>query len=211
MLIVGLLLPQEMVMAEDTAPPVTLTIENSKLKEVDFSIYYVASFDSSGALQPVAPFSGYPISWSLDKAKSWDDLAQTLAGYVKKDGIASTDSGTTDQNGVLKFPNKSGALLTGTYLVIGKNRKIGGKNYVFKPFLVTLPANGQDGQLINDVVVNPKYKTRTEGSGSSDVQRRVIKVWDDEGNGEKRPASIEVELLRDDKVYDTVTLSKDND
>lgn len=210
MLIVGLLLPQGLVQA-DTTQPVSLKIENSKLVEVDFSIYRVASFDANGVLQPVDSFLKYSISWKLDKAKSWDDLAQTLAGYVKKDNIASTDNGTTDKNGVLRFPAKISSLPTGTYLVMGKDKKIGDKKYTFKPFLVTLPANDKDGKVIYDVVVNPKYKTRTENTGSSDVQRRVIKVWDDKGNEKKRPVSIEVELLKDDKVYDTVTLNKDND
>ena len=38
----------------------------------------------------------------------------------------------------------------------------------------------------------------------------MLKVWDDKGNETERPREIIVQLLKDGKVYDTVTLNKDN-
>jgi len=54
--------------------------------------------------------------------------------------------------------------------------------------------------------------TNSYRSSSSTVSRTVVKEWKDDNNAlGLRPASIEVNLLRNDKVYDTVTLSEEND
>lgn len=42
------------------------------------------------------------------------------------------------------------------------------------------------------------------------TDKKVVKIWDDAGHTDKRPAGIVVELLRDGVVYDTVTLSEAN-
>lgn len=42
------------------------------------------------------------------------------------------------------------------------------------------------------------------------TDKKVVKIWDDAGNTDKRPAGIVVELLKNGKVYDTVTLGENN-
>lgn len=40
--------------------------------------------------------------------------------------------------------------------------------------------------------------------------RRVLKVWNDNGDAASRPKEIVVQLLRDGEVYETVTLNESN-
>ena len=61
------------------------------------------------------------------------------------------------------------------------------------------------------MTASPKH-TRTENppSPSDDtVDRRVIKLWQDDVQ-ELRPSEVVIELLRDGKLYDTVTLNEKN-
>ncbi|MBQ1947395.1 MAG: Cna B-type domain-containing protein [Clostridia bacterium] len=51
------------------------------------------------------------------------------------------------------------------------------------------------------------YKKDTEGDT---VERQVTKVWNDKGNEDKRPSSVEVVLLKDGAAYETVTLNAAN-
>lgn len=59
------------------------------------------------------------------------------------------------------------------------------------------------------MAVSCKYDSDSNTEGDT-IERKVLKVWRDDGNEEKRPEQIVVQLLRDGEVYDTVTLSNDN-
>lgn len=65
---------------------------------------------------------------------------------------------------------------------------------------------------IDDVIVHPKFDKHDEPGGPDDdtITRKVLKVWKDDSNEKERPKEVIVQLLRDGKVYDTVTLNKAN-
>ena len=46
--------------------------------------------------------------------------------------------------------------------------------------------------------------------GGNTIARKVLKIWDDDGNTQNRPEEITVQLLRDGQIYDTVVLSDGN-
>lgn len=52
--------------------------------------------------------------------------------------------------------------------------------------------------------------TNTYQPNIETVDKKVIKVWDDNGSTENRPSSIAAELLADGQIYDTVTLNELN-
>ncbi|MBQ9717687.1 MAG: Cna B-type domain-containing protein, partial [Clostridia bacterium] len=52
--------------------------------------------------------------------------------------------------------------------------------------------------------------TNTLNATEETVSRQVIKIWEDKGYEENRPAEITVELLADGQVYDTVVLNANN-
>ena len=191
--------------AADPDRPASLTVEcthdGAPLSGVAFDLYKVADIDASGGFTVTDAFSEYSVSLGRQTVEEWRALAQTLAPYAIRDGIPPLRQGSTDSDGRLSVT----ALSTGMYLVYGQRYKSGDFVYIPEPFLVSLPSlNGQD-EWYYDVVANCK------GIGYEDppetVMVRTLKVWDDEGHETNRPEAVEVQLLRDGGVYDTVTLN----
>lgn len=202
--------------AVDPAKPVTLTIHYScggkAAKGAGFDLYRVAEISADGKFTLSGDFKGYSVSLDNSSAGQWRALAETLAGYVERDGLRPLDSGKTDRDGVLAFPTAGKTLQSGLYLALGEPYVDGRKTYTAEPFLVSLPGVGETGgQWQYDVTVVPKY-TEKEDDGPDDdtIRRKVIKVWEDAGDTENRPDQVTVELLRNGRVYDTVTLNEEN-
>ena len=65
--------------------------------------------------------------------------------------------------------------------------------------MISLPNLNTEDQWEYDVTVVPKYDSKPDGQDEK-VDRKVLKVWDDEGWEEHRPEEITVELLRDGEV-----------
>lgn len=191
------------------ARPCSLTIvceENGTvLTGAEFELYFVAELASDGTLVVTEEFTQYHVGISPDTA-TWPQLASTLAAYAAYDGIGPVANGVTDHNGTVVF----GDLADGIYLVVGDLHRQDGKLYSFDPILVALP--GKDavtGQTIRDVTMAPKAEWIPDGGSDEKLDLKVLKVWED-GEGERRPQSVTVHLLRDGKVIDTVELSEEN-
>ena len=200
--------------AIDTSRNVRLTVEyrhdGKPVVSVPFGLYYVASVDAYASFTLAGDFAAYPVTLENLTAAEWTALAETLAAYAERDNLTPLDSGKTDAQGTLTFPNKTNRLAPGLYLAVGKKHTAGGYTYTTEPFLVSLP-NLENDAWVYDVTASPKH-TRTENppSPSEDtVDRRVIKLWQDDVQ-ELRPSEVVIELLRDGKLYDTVTLNEKN-
>lgn len=173
---------------------------------VTFSVYQVANVDMYAKMSLTPDFASYPISFSGIDQDGWKSLALTLAGYVQRDQIPEMDKGETDMAGELKFPTAGHSLKAGLYLLIGSAKTMNHQVLTVAPFLVFLPAqNLTDNMWDYDVSVSLKYEFQEEV-----ISRRVIKIWDDAGCEQKRPAEVIVELFKDQTLYDTVRLNKDN-
>lgn len=187
----------------------SLTIEyrhgDAPVPNVKFSIYRVADISDDILFSPVDEFAEYNVSLNRLDAAGWKTAAETLAGYVERDRLTAFDSGNTDAEGILRFPTEEKKLDKGVYLVIGQRHITDGRFYSVEPVLVCIPNRNADWRWEGAVRIFPKYTDEGEVT-----EIRVVKLWDDAGNEEKRPASIEVELLRDGEVVDTVILNKAN-
>lgn len=86
----------------------------------------------------------------------------------------------------------------GLYLVIGSRAGAGRSADLPQPMLVNVPFSKTDGTLDYEIVTEPKYEVRTPETQT--VTRRALKIWKDEGNEEKRPQDITVQLLCDGKI-----------
>lgn len=192
----------------------TISYQNGKtpLTGAQFNIYLVAAADEQGSLTLTGPFTQFNVNIQGKDDDAWRALASTLEGYVLRDGISPTDSGTTDAKGVVKFPSSGTHLTPGLYLVLGNRHSQGGYYYEASPFMVMLPGFDKEADAwIYDVEANAKYESRKEpDEGSDTLTRKVLKVWKDSGYEEQRPEKIVVQLLRDGEVYDTVALTADN-
>ncbi len=185
-----------------------------KVSDVHFNLYKVATFDGAKFVG-TGEFATYneSISFNPQNQDAWNTLAYTLKAYILRDDVNSTKDAYTNRNYQLTFSD----LDKGLYLVVGEKVKSGKITYKSAPFFVILPY--QDNNTTEyDVTVKPKYQTKKDKPNNPPedeeeeedfVRRKALKVWqnDDENN---RPEYIEVELLRDGRVYDTVKLNKKN-
>ena len=87
-----------------------------------------------------------------------------------------------------------------------------GFTYITEPFLVSLPNLQKESDVWSyDVTAVPKH-TQTENPpvpSEQTVDRKVLKVWKKD-IPQLRPQQVTVQLLKDNIVYDTVTLSEAN-
>ena len=199
----------------DPQQDVTLTLScqsgDTALKGASFDIYLVAAVDEYGALTAEQAFEAFPVDIHGENDEAWKTLASTLEGYVLRDGIAPTDSGKTDGQGLLTFPTGESRLKQGLYLVLGQRHAQDGFYYDPAPFMVMLPALNQEENVWNyHVTADPKYDSEFIPVVPSEITRKVLKVWKDGGYENLRPDGIVVQLLCDDQVFDTVVLSAAN-
>lgn len=197
----------------DLTEPVSLTIQytcdGKAAANAAFSIYLAADVSERAEFTLTEDFSEYPVSLENLDGEGWNALASTLAGYAQRDQLSPLAAGNTDQNGMLTFSTNENGLRPGLYLVIGETYVNGKVSYAAEPFLISLPDEDDTGNTWSyEVTARPKYTAQEEPENGT-VSRRVRKVWKDEGSEDSRPSRVTVQLLRDGKVYDTVTLDQE--
>lgn len=219
MLAVCLLLPLQALAAGsiDLNRDVSLTISyqdgNTPLVGAEFDIFLVATVDEYGELTTTKDFAQFNVNVRGKNDEAWRTLASTLEGYVLRDGIAPTDSGKTNDEGLASFPTNGKSLTAGLYLVLGHRHTQNGFRYDPASFMVMLPGLDKENNIwVYDVTVNAKFDSSPIPDNPDDntIDRKVLKVWADDGHEKDRPKEVIVQLLRDGKVYDTVTLNAAN-
>lgn len=195
------LMPLTVVFAEDTDADFGVTISyrdgDKSLVGAEFKLFFVAYVDETGKSTPTSAFEQY-------FGMIGTDSAATLEAYILRDNITPIDSGKTDANGIICFPTAEKKLERGIYLIIGERHEQNGKFYDAVPFFVGLPGES------NIVGASVKFESTDIPEGEFTVKRKVVKLWDDEGHESERPKEVTVLLLRNDEVYDTVTLNAKN-
>lgn len=271
-------------MCTDTEQTVSVKIEykydETAISGAEFSIYRVAEITADSEYSLTGEFENYKVSLNELDSQDWRSIAITLSGYVTRDKITPEDSGITDANGAVDFPNDTNTLKTGLYLVIGEKRVLGNYTYTCEPFMISLPGSDADGNYEYDITAYPKAERKsnpsytpgrthtssktpvpasaapntpdtdipqngtdtpdnldfpkesntpnstdnpptlpkesntpndTDTPGGSDediIAIKVLKLW--KNDDEKRPENIEIQLLCDDEIYDTVKLNSQN-
>lgn len=196
----------------DMSKPVTLSVqftgELTKVPGMPFKAYRLASITENAELAFVDKFAGYGVELPEDQA-GYRALAETMSGYIARDGIAPDKVATTNENGRASFAEVE----KGLYLITADRFKVEatGMTYIVSPSLVVLP-NTTDGETwLYDVVISPKYTEIPpvpDTPGKVDIN--VIKVWKNEADQTKRPSEIIAELICQDKVIDSVKLNAAN-
>ena len=218
-LAVFLLLPLQALAAGsiDLNQDVSLTISyqdgNTPLVGAEFDIFLVATVDEYGELTTTKDFAQFNVNIRGKNDEAWRTLASTLEGYVLRDDISPADSAKTNDKGLASFPTNGKSLKAGLYLVLGHRHTQNGYRYDPAPFMVMLPElNQENNGWIYDVPVNAKYDSSIIPDKPDDatISRKVLKVWEDDGYEKARPKEVIIQLLRDGKVYDTVTLNASN-
>lgn len=182
---------------------IILTPDGVAVPGADFKLYRIADISKSGNFTLTPPFSNFPVVFKTHDADSLRKLALTLKGYVITQKIEPDYTGVTDSSGRAYFND----IPLGMYLVVGSSVTIGNTTYVPETFIITLPAEAENGSWEYDV--NVRTKTLVGMAGAM-ADLRVLKVWDDSGDSSARPNEITVELYLGNVLYDTVVLSKEN-
>ena len=210
-----MLLPMNAFAAGSIGVSLTISYQDGKtpLTGAQFDLYLVATADESGELTTTGDFAQFNVDIRGSNDESWKTLASTLEGYVLRDGITPADSGKTDSNGIVYFPTSGKTMTPGLYLVLGRRHTQNGYRYDPAPFMVMLPAVDKDNNTwVYDVTANAKYDSSEipDTPQEDTIDREVLKIWKDDGHENDRPKEVIVQLLRDGKVYDTVTLNAAN-
>ena len=167
-----------------------------------FDLFYVGEVDEYGVVNAADDFSGFHVDLNNTDANGWRTLASTLEGYVDLHDLLPFSATLTDQNGMATFAD----LPAGLYFIRGYRLTLEDVSYDVDPFIVRLPHyDTASEEYLDEVTVSPK---RYVPDGNP-ITRRVLKVWDDE-NAASRPTEVVVHLLCNGEVYDTVTLSEEN-
>lgn len=170
-----------------------------------FRIYRVADVSEYGEYTLTPEFEDYAVDLEQKDQSGWRAMASTLGGYVERDGKAALDTKTTDADGKAYFKELS----AGLYLVLGDRAEDDTYKYEAEASLIALPDLDEGDQWVYDVMASPKYEKEPLKPDDNVTQKKVIKIWKDD-NSKNRPKDIRVQLLKDGKVADTVTLNADN-
>ena len=196
----------------ENEPALYVTFKDGEkpLVGAEFNLYMVADIDEDGNYFEKTGFEGFNIAELAKDVRNWRDLAQTLEGHVLKNNIAPIETLKTDENGELSFPENVEGFICGLYLLVGHAHEQDELIYQAESALVQLPANDPESEDWNyDVTIKPKYTSKPKEEESY-ITRKVLKIWKDEGLEHARPKEIEVTLLCDGKVYETVVLNRKN-
>lgn len=187
----------------ETSLTVCFRTDSGGFHGVEFRLYRVADVSETARFTLTGDFAEYPVIVNDLDSSGWRALAQTLNGYAERDGLRPLKTVETGTDGTARFSR----LEAGLYLAVGDRCREGDMVYTPEPFLVSLPGlDEQTGEWIYDAAAECKYDKETGAA----LNRKVLKVWKDEGNEEERPREIRVQLLRDGEVYDTAALNEDN-
>ena len=159
-------------------------------------LYYVANL-SVDNVEVSFEYTGDFADYGKDAAILLTDksMPQKLFDYAAEKKFTPMTA-VTNAKGVALFEN----LDAGIYL--GGQREEASKGTLLMPFLVSLPTS-EGTDYVYDIDATPKI----EIIRLTDVM--VEKIWNDDGK--HRPQSIQVQLLKQDAVTDTVTLSAENE
>lgn len=200
---------------DDCTLSIQHSYDGSPLPGAAFRIYRVASLSESPEITVVAPFNEYnAIPAKGMNQDEWKDYAQTLAGYISRDGIQPYKGMTvaTDSTGTATFTG----LKTGIYLVIGTDVCKGDCTYVVSPYMISIPTLNSDKEKTDyntwtyDVISKTKVTDYPTPAPDLTIDLTITKIWNDVGHEDRRPTTVTIDLMCDDQVYDTVELSAAN-
>ena len=194
------------------AEPVPSIAINYQPGSCHFDFYMIASVDEDMGIALASPFDEYvKASSTLGDIDFYDAnemriLATTLEALILRDSVAPKYTGETDSEGKLLLSGVE----KGIYLVIGEKTVRDGVVYTPSPIFVSVPRrNSTSEDWKYDVNVEHTKYEKEEICGRC-KELKVMKIWCGDEEGDKRPESINVQLLRDGELYETVTLTAEN-
>jgi len=176
--------------------------EGISFEDLKIDIYRVAKLTDEGEYELLEPYSGYPIKiHGITSQQEWTETAQTIKSYVTAEHVSAYRSLKTGSDGKVFFTD----LETGLYMVKGVTAENESGTFIFRDFMIYLPAPTESGYDY-DMKAVPKsaYYTRPE-------KYTVVKLWNDGESADERPESVSVDILRNGEVDRSIVLDGTND
>lgn len=182
--------------------------ENTMLADVPVRLYQVGSVsaDAQYTLTELFQPTGIELN-DIQMTDEWDVIRSTLEAQILADQIKPDFTAKSNQSGQVSFQS----LVAGLYLVVTEAVVKDGLQYGFSSTLIALPTVDENGEWKYEVTVEPKAEVIPPLGPNEQEQNcefKVVKLWKDEGNQNKRPRNITVEIFCDGKSYQIITLSE---
>ncbi|MCR5306743.1 MAG: Cna B-type domain-containing protein [Oscillospiraceae bacterium] len=199
-----LLLPMQFSRKAAAAAEKSITLiccqDDTILTGMEWSLYRIGVRRGT-AIDFIPELSEYSMDLGDLSAKTVDTAAKTIESYVTAAGLSALKQGKTDTAGKLTFSG----LDNGLYLAAGKTLQI--ENTVYYPSTLLLEINNADAALDYDAYPKFYYTSLSEQMREFSVR----KIWVDDNNAYgKRPVSLTVDLYRDGKLNQSVSLDAAN-
>lgn len=184
----------------------TYKYDSTLFEGEEVKVYKVASFTLDGVYELTGDFKDYPVDVvNIKNQDEWNAVCDTLAAYIAADSIIPFASAKTDSKGVASFKD----LEVGLYLVSGVVAEyIDRGTIVFADFLISVPGLDEADKWVYDVDANPKSVYHEPVFDELDYS--VVKLWKDSSNESKRPKNIKIDIVKNNKVVESVELSAKN-
>lgn len=173
----------------DITEDITFTVEVRNgiqpIVGAEFLIYRLGEVNENGEILILDEFAKYLVEIKLGNDSALRNTALTLESYVLRDGVSLYDKCKTDANGKAVFPNGRKSLEPGVYLVIGKDIIQNNIMYFSSPFITVFSSYKETRVVLNcNFTAAPKYETPPVDE--TKFTCKIVKVWDDERNADKR-------------------------
>ena len=203
LLAVTLLLTLNVTVSAENKTNLTLSLvdQQTPVVGVTFEIYRVGEQDSQGASKLTGKFAHYPVEIN-GMGEDTSGEANALFAFAKRDHLTPEAVIQTGAEGTATVMD----LTPGVYLIGGLPCRFHGVVYNTEPQLLILPQmDAVTGEVDPDPVLQVKFSKESDAI----ITRKVLKVWNDE-SGNLRPEYITVSLLENGEIYETVTLTAEN-
>ena len=202
----------------DAAEPIainescTLTIsygyEGTGFADVPVALYKIADVSADFQYTLTAPFAEAAVQLNgIQSQGEWNAARNTLEAHILAKGVAPTETAVTDLNGQAAFTT----LKPGLYLVPAGYVEEPDLACAFDSALIALPGLGTDGRWQYQIAVACKPEWIPPIEGDEELEWKVLKLWKGDSGKNDRPVSVTAEIYRNGELYETVTLSKEND
>lgn len=172
--------------------------DDTVISGVIWQIYAIGEY-SDDKITLNDDFAGCKVSFGDNTASELQQAAGVLSEYAVKSGVKPLFEGVSDENGVTKFNSIS----KGLYLAVGTELTIDSSKYIPSPMLINLDASSGTYESYAKFEVE---KVPEEVL----VKYSVEKTWKGDEKTSTRPSSVDIEILKDNVLWKTVTLNDAN-
>ena len=198
---------KEMISTE-TSCALTLSYHYKKTSFSNLSVrlYKIADVSADFQYTLTAPFSSTKLTLNgIRNNSEWKIIRSTLESHIIANRITEDATAVTGRTGQVSFDN----LKPGLYLAVPGTGIAGDLRCAFEAALVALPGLGTDDLWQYQVAVTAKGTPLPPIDADEEISYKILKLWKGDSSS-KRPQKIEVEIFRNGKSHQTVTLSEAN-